>query len=365
LGLEARSTGRFTAPAEASGDSYSRLVSFDLRHDYYDGAPGDGPGRCRDLALEPTPGTSARLARHGLLWRGRPDGLDIILGARQRTRLAEAFAKSAAEAPGSGAADMLRTLLGGPLLFTLRILDPRFLNVTVLPAHLGSGNAALCLSNRRSRPGPGEVAAIAIDGSREIPLEIAAYEWMLANSRELDEKDRAEAAEGRGDPRAARLPLAFVELLLAPPAEEPGRSVPEGPFAMTASGPGELTVAPVRYEIRFAARATRWLYVVADRSGNLVEGSLSVEDPASGEAAFKPTDPVLRIPGALGAYAFLSDEPVPLRQQPRRFVLKGTTRNAPRRVRSLVDPLPAPAADSPPRRGRDGAADVSEILVFV
>ncbi|MEA3052845.1 MAG: hypothetical protein QOG72_1748 [Sphingomonadales bacterium] len=353
-------------PAAPAGDAYSRFVRLDLCHDYYEGPRGGGPGRCTDLVIEPVPSTAARLSRHGLLWRSRPDGLDIYCGSAWRTLLSGAFAKAA---PGIPVEDVLEALLGGPLLFTLRLLHPRFLNITHLPARFGVGEAALCLSSRHSRAEAGGAAAIAIDASREIPLEVAAYDWILANSPELDEKDRAEAvarrplpdawcrgveaqaalaeaAEGPCDPRAERLPLAYVELFLAP-------------AAAAAAG-------PVRYEIRFAARSTRWLYVVADRGGNLVEASLSIVDPAVEQAVFKSSDAAPQIPGASGAYAFLSEEAVPLRQRPaRRFVLKGTTRNAPRRVRSLVDPLPAPAADSMPLRGLGGAADVSEILVFV
>jgi hypothetical protein len=328
---------------------YRRAIAIDVRQPYYNVR---ADGACADLAIAPTAGTAERLGGQRVLWRRRPDGIDILVP------------------PGA-----LAALAGGPpLFFTVGIERPSFCAVTDLPAGFGSGAASLCLSNRRSRAAPGEGSVIAPDWTRSIGMEAA-----LDRAESLRRNDPAPPIDGwAGSAEAAafldeaagmasnsrRLPFALLELHIAAPGDGGGA---EGVYPLR---PGtDEAVAPVRYGLEFEPRRTRWRYVITSRSGTVDPATLSVCDPAEKPVLFAPD---VAAPGPLGGSdatcAFLSAEPIALAQRPLRSFFLQRERGAARRAPlKLVDPLPGPGPDALVHRGGggDGSAAVSEIYVYL
>lgn len=349
-------------PRPASGSlngppaRYRLAVSIAVRQPYYNLR---ADGACEDLAIAPTAGTVERLARQAVLWRPRRGGGDILAPAGALAALAG----------------------GSPLLFTVDIARTVFCAVTDVPPGFGSGALTLCLSNRRSRAGPGEDAAIAPDWVRSIGVEAALgrAEGLARNepgpsaapgagiegwagsaeaSAFLDEAARQ--ATGTG---LRRLPFALLELHLSAPDGDSGAGV----YPLRAGA--QAHAGPVRYRLEFEPRRTRWRYVVATRGGMVDAAKLEVRDHAEKPILFEADVPAVGpLPGADSTRAFLSSEPIALAQRPlRSFYLEGE-RSAGRRGRSkLIDPLPGPGPDSLVHRGGGGddAAPVSEIYVYL
>jgi len=87
--------------------SYRVLLSVNMRHAYF------ANGGLGQVAVQPTPATAERLRRAGLLLKHQPDGFLLLASGHAGLRL------------------------GAPLLFSLRVLDPYFLNYSDLPLNNG------------------------------------------------------------------------------------------------------------------------------------------------------------------------------------------------------------------------------------
>jgi hypothetical protein len=345
--------GEGTNPPAAG--AYGLWAAIDLRHEY-EAVADAAAGPCCDLTVEPTALTAARLERYGLLTRTRADGLDLLIRADAASALRVA-ASAAADARGRP------PRFGPPLLFTLRIARPEFLSVTQLPAGSGCGGKALVLSNAGNAPTAQKQARLAVEpgGGRATPDTLPkAGEANPGPTGWWSESKGEEAAAGE---EAAEIladvlaqPFALLQLHLAPPRGGKGLF----PFDPAAGEP----VAPVRYEMVFEARKTRWRYVVVDRAGTLDVEQLAIVEPGGTADPFRRERPDPQVPGGARTAAFLSEKVLPVLRRPRaRFRLEGIPRAGRRSVRPLVDPLPAPGAQSLTARA-DGAA-VSEIYVFV
>lgn len=334
---------------------YGLWVAIDLRHEY-EAVAGAAAGACRDLIVEPSALTAARLERYGLLTRTRADGLDLLIPAHAASALREA-AVAAADKRG------IAPPFGPPLLFTLRIVQPDFLNVTQLPARSGRGGKPLRLSNADNEPSTHERATLTMgppDDASKRETARNAGETGLGPKGWWSESKGEEAAAGEEEAeilsRVAAAPFALLKLHLAPF----GRGNGLFPFQPAAEDP----VARVRYELVFEARRTRWRYVVVDRAGTLDVERLAIAESGGTAQPFRRERPDPQVPGGARTAAFLSDAALPVLRRPRaRFRLEGIPRAGRRSIRPLVDPLPAPGAQSVTARA-DGA-DLSEIYVFV
>lgn len=336
---------------------YWRAIAIDARQPYYNLR---SDGACGDLAIAPTAGTAERFGRQAVLWRPRRDGGDVLVPA--------------------GA---LAALAGGPpLLFTVEIVRPAFSAVTDLPPGFGGGALTLCLSNRRSRAGLGEEAAIAPDWTRSIGVEAALER---AGSLRRNEPGPSAASTGSRDGWAGseeaaafldeaarqatgtsprRLPFALLELHVSAPVDSAGAG---GVYPLRPAPSGD--VVPVRYGLEFEPRRTRWRYVVAIRGGAVDSATLRVRDSAEKPVLFEAdVSAVGPLPGADATRAFLSSEPIALAQRPlRSFYLQGERSAGRRGPAKLIDPLPGPGPDALVHRGGggDAAALVSEIYVYL
>jgi hypothetical protein len=337
---------------------YRRAIAIDARQPYYNLRAN---GACGDLAIAPTAATAERLGRQSALWRPRPDGGDVLVPQGALVALAG----------------------GPPLLFTVDIARAGFSTVTDLPPGFGSGALTLCLSNRRSRAGRGEDAAIAPDWTRSIGIEAA-----LARAESLRRNEPGPSAAGAAsrtdgwagseeaavfldeaarqatETRLRRLPFALLELHVSAPVDAAGA---DGVYPLRPAPSGDAL--PVRYGLEFEPRRTRWRYVVATRGGSVDAATLSVLDPAAKPVLFEAdVSGVGPLPGADSTRAFLSSEPIALAQRPlRSFYLQGERSAGRRGPAKLIDPLPGPGPDALVHRGGggDAAALVSEIYVYL
>lgn len=373
---------------DAGSGGYSRIVSIDVRHGFHNRADGDRtPGPCTDVAIAPTERTAERLARYGLLVRRRPDGIDILATGAQADALADAV-EAIAAAPGD-LMEGVRRLLEPPLVFTVSLRDPAFLNVTALPPGAGRGQACLLFSNR------GNQAAAPAAGEATFPLP-ASLAWEDASRDADDPKPRQAALEAASrraglsgaamlyEPSASVLageeerrallsdlggsPFGLVEVHLVAPEDAPGGGLypvqarAEAPASPGAAGRGHVT--PVRYTIAFEPRRTQWRYVVVDSRGALEADSLAVRDDARPHISFaREAGPA--VPGAASVTALTSDEALPfLEHPPSHFRLDGRTRKGGRNARPLLDPLPAAARDGNAAPA-PGGGELSTIYVYL
>lgn len=348
------------APAAWNGPPpcYLRAVAIDVRQPYYNLR---AEGACGDLAIAPTAGTAERFGRQAVLWRPRRDGGDVLVPA--------------------GA---LAAFAGGPpLLFTVEIARSAFSTVTDLPSGFGSGALTLCLSNRRSRAGLGEDAAIAPDWACSIGVEAARERaeglrrnepgpsaapvgsriagWAASAEAAAFLDEAARQATGTG---SMRLPFALLEIHVSAPVDSAGA---DGVYPLRPGATAD--VVPVRYGLEFEPRRTRWRYVVTTRGGAVDAATLSVCDSAEKPVLFAADVPAVGpLPGADATRAFLSSEPIALAQRPlRSFYLQGERGSGRRGPAKLIDPLPGPSPDGLVHRGGgdDAAALVSEIYVYL
>ena len=379
---------------DALGGTFLRAISIDVRQPYYN---DNADFACGDLVVAPTPVTLERIARLGGLWRPRPDGGDIVVSTVLTSAFGELMATLNAD-PAAGARHLRDQLFWPPLMFTVDIGRPNFLNVTDVPAGFGVGGKTLCLSNRHSRgddghapSGPVAEATIAPAWERSITLHVAqehsddppqdaaavawrklvpadarsrAWWWEAEAARFLEEAAR-QAAESR----SRRLPFALLELYVSAPADEPGPGPGSVyPIGMTASSsaPEEDGLTPVRYRLAFDAKATRWRYIVETRGGAVAADTLKISASAETAVTFAQEKDLTPAPLERGqaALAFLSDREIPLERRPTTsFYLEGTAGR--RSAVKLIDPLPAPEPDALWHRRPPGEGDVSEIYVFV
>jgi hypothetical protein len=363
-------------------------VSLSIVHDYYGGP--EGPGPCADLVLVPTPQTLPRLAKYGLLWRPRPDGGDILTTAGSE----EDFRQAVERLRGEPTPEIGHKLLREPLMFALFLRRPEFLNVTELPAGVGNGKVALRFSNRVEKP-PREGSSIVLTADAAcMTVERAARHWQEDQEAEAWRREVATAhALGRPDParlrktladaediftleQAAldwgswherRLPFAYVEIHAYRPAGLPLENdtilfAVDLDRYFRGSRQVKDLVGHVEYELRFAARSTRWRYIVTDRGGRFQE--FRIVDPDNLPVASSSSH-VYLLPGRQASFALDVAEPIALSARPaRRLRLEGAA-TVGARWRRLVDPLPTPSADLIPQQAAGDKARISEMFVFV
>jgi hypothetical protein len=363
-------------------------VSLSIVHDYYGGP--EGPGPCADLVLVPTPQTLPRLAKYGLLWRPRPDGGDILTTAGSE----EDFRQAVNRLRGESTREIGQKLLREPLMFALFLRRPEFLNVTELPTGVGNGKVALRFSNRVEKPRHDGSSIVLTADAACMTVERAARHWQEDHEAETWRRDSATAhALGRPDPPALRerlaagediftleqaaadwgswherrLPFAYLELHAYRPAGLPLEN-DTILFAVDLDryfrGHGELKdlVGHVEYELRFAARRTRWRYIVTDRGSRFHD--FRILDPDNVPVASSPPT-VNLLPGGQASFALDVAEPIALSARPaRRLRLEGAA-TVGGRWRRLVDPLPTPSADLIPQQAAGDQVRISEMFVFV
>jgi hypothetical protein len=369
------------------GNLIERLMSVDIVHPFF-AAAGEDEGLCPDLGIWPTPATLARLAPLGLRWRRRTGGGDI-LGPGALLEKADAAARAGDALPGT--TGRIRSAAIPPLTFGMFILDPNILNLTALEPGFGTGRRTLCLSNRWSRPDARGHAVIQPDAARSLEASWAeAAEARRRNAHTAEEREPPrlkdapdwwrspeaqlfldEAIGHLDNWRGRRLPFALLELHVHRPAD----GTPCGPDAafplrLAGAGAGDPAAAPgvarVHYRIPFAARETRWRYVIADREGRLDLESLAIAPRGASRPLFlAEAAPARPVPGARAAVTFLSAETIPLRRTgAASFRLTGRSADS-QRTRTLVDALPTPGADQLPLGTAGSPGSISEMFVFV
>jgi hypothetical protein len=380
-------------------------ISIDIRHVYYAQA-GEADGVCTDLEIWPTARTAARLAPLGLHWRRRPDGGDIF-GPKS---LSDAFKTELNKLPPAQLSDpeLGPKLFGDPLMFSLFIRHPHFVNITDLPSDLGDGRNVLCISNRSNRgPSPpssdgtpsdsaagrsAEVVGLILPNpDKVIPVraanvlaeqrehahfrstgeELKIPDWIPTWVRNREAEHFVREAIGHLTRWKKRtLPFAFLELYPYHPVDDLGSGrysiFPATLEPEPDGGVQELGYRPVRYRIQFDSRKTRWRYVIADRDGRFCSDKFAIAGPEKGLGFAEAGHP--NVPGAKSSFAFESKEEIKLRRQAaQHFHLVGSRQDQPARELRLVDPLPVPAAHELPLRDDrpKGDARISEMFVFV
>ena len=154
--------------AKSEARRFRRLVSIDIRHDHCNGTAN---GSFREIEVAPTEQTARRLAHYGLLVRRRDDGLDILHTGAHAEALRDLLVTLRDWANGE-LLPAIQNRLFPPLLFTLRLTDPRFFNFTDTPTNAKSGRPALWLSNRKARAiksPDGQAQAVPAQSARILP----------------------------------------------------------------------------------------------------------------------------------------------------------------------------------------------------
>jgi hypothetical protein len=382
------------------------MISVNIRHAYHNRSKDPRGGPCAYLAILPTRRTLSRLARYGLLVRRRPDGIEILSSSRHSEALRLSMDRLRKRVGGKLPAGTAEHLFGPPLLFTVEIVDPRFLNITEAPAGGEAASGPLILSNRRiEKPGPSAGAAagaarLLLDGrepfrhrrSRFGKASRPAASKRLAGKAEiaaalLDPEGRpsdwwrepaAAFEEARAEQEALAsslhgLSFAWLELHVTAPTPrrgEPKGGVypvnlePEGPVSPEDESGGYLR--PARYDVVFPARLARWRYVIADRHGSLDGTGLDVVDISGAKAGFS-CEPHTPPPGAARAFALTSTGAFAIEERPgRRFKLVGKRLGSRRSEEVLCDPLPAPGPDLLTAHGtRADGAGIAEMHLFL
>jgi hypothetical protein len=386
VALAEHSPGRSAAaPNAPQGERFSRLIRIDLRHEYHGAAEGlSAP--CTSLQMRATPQTMSRLTRFGLLLRPRHDGIDILSSDRQGARFREALAADRDELLGMTKAQAA-FYFGPPLLFTLTPRGPDFLSFSDLPAGFGSREAALWLSNGYAMNGlvtasrwqewgfhrhaapraelPGEEHH---DPAEAPPPPSRARSFFLGKGGYTSQSDVYGAFRERRSYRggSSPLPLALLDIHLTRRSAELQK--PEGASRYPIDLQLEEAVAdpdryltPVDYSIGFAARRTRWRYIVAPRGAALDCGSLTITTKDGVPSDFERVEPPPHVPAHHCCFAAGTARTLRARATTD-LVLKGSVGGSGGRVRTLVDPLPAPG---PGALASDGAGIWSDTYLFV
>ncbi|AQR73689.1 hypothetical protein [Sphingomonas sp. LM7] len=374
---------RATPPAgSALTGRYVRFLSIDVRHEFYN----RDQGVCTDIAIEPTPRTRERLKLYGYIVRCRDDGVDLFWDAGVQAQANGVFADLQRRF-GQVPADIWARLYEPPLLFTLRLREPRFAVFTDMPSDFRIGDPPLQLSSRANIPGADGEARLAIDWSAQLDrpsiVESRGMEG-LGNSappedakpepKPLAPQDQGPAARERGQferrsQAFALLDLHFTRADPAPSDAWDGMPVDRTP-ATPRSGPPSF-FRPVRYTLGFEARRTRWRYLVAARDGSVDAASLSVVGPDGCDAGFRRDDAPRRLPDGRVAACLTADDPRAILASPdAHLALMGRPLAGRSWPRALVDRLPGPSSENilpasavPPTGDQPPAW--SDIYVFV
>lgn len=324
--------------APAVRGSYTPFASVDVRHGFYN----QTDGACPDLAIEPTPETRRRLAQFGLLARPRPGGIDLLWDAAVRAQA------QALLAPFKPVPDEVQArLFTPPLLFTCSLANPRFANFTDLPTDLRIGDPPLLLSTRRTTG-----TALSVDWSRRVRRE----SLLLCGG--MEKRDAVEPeAEVEDDLLPALHPADRERLALYARAQcfamlefhlVPKRGT-EGTATLVfdpAPADGHSFFRPIRYTIDFAARPTRWRYLVAARDGAIAPDSLRILTRDGDDAGFALDDAPVTLPDGRPAACLSARAPRPLLAHTQAELrLEGKPLAGRARHRTLIERLPGPAAD--------------------
>ncbi|MBB5710804.1 hypothetical protein [Sphingomonas xinjiangensis] len=350
-------------PAEdAAQGSYRPFASVDIRHGFYNRTSGT----CSDIAVEPTPETRRRLTLFGLLARPRIGGIDLFWDAAVRAQ-AHALLAPIAARDGAISAEIQDRLFTPPLLFACNVANPRFANFTDLPTDFRVGDPPLLLSTRRA-----DKTAIAVNWRRLVRRQ----SLLLCGGMEV-----RDAVEAEADPDAeeAMLPalhpadrerqalyaraqcFAMLEFHLV------AKRAAEGPATLVfdpAPADGHSFFRPVRYTVDFAARPTRWRYLVAGRGAPIAPDSLRVVTRDGTDAGFVLDGAPVILPDGRAAACLSARDPRPLLARTQAELrLEGKPAAGRARSRILVDRLPGPT----PERilPTAGGAPRSDIYVFL
>jgi hypothetical protein len=367
-------------PRAALAGRYDRCISIDIRHQFYNRSAGV----CTDIAVEPTRRTLERLALYGYVVRRRADGIDLFWDTAVKAQANDIFAKLQRRF-GQVPQDVWARLYEPPLLFMLQAANPRFAVFTEMPTDFRIGDPPLRLSTRINVPGGDGKAALTVDwNTRIVRPSIVDTRGMEGVGTSVpprkDEKEpphdparQGPAAQERMQVERQSQALALLDLHFTRADPAPVQGWDGMPVDLA---PGKPRIGPpdffrpVNYTIQFAARATRWRYFVAARSGVLDRASLSVVALDGSNAGFRLDDAPHRLPDGRIAACLTGDTPRAILASPdAQLALTGKPLGGRSYPRILVDRLPGPATDSiipaaPPRSGQPPPA-WSDIYVFV
>ena len=376
-------------PARVDSGTLFALASIDVRHGFANG----GDGTFTRLTILPTAVTRNRLALFGLVPRLRPDGIDIVWDTAHRDQASSRFDALrpliAALPPAERDAAILAVgaIFGEPLLFTVAIDDPRFANYTDMPVDFRIGYPPLVLSTRAVDVQGPDAADFAIawtsptTGLQACAVTVA----QPPDPQQRHASDSIAAQAERQQLIGQSRYFALLELYFSPAAGTPrtagtwnGLPVDLARGLLDPGAQGDWRYfTPCRYTVRFAARATRWRYLVAARDGALDPVSLKIVDTDGADAGFVLDPKPHVLPDGRAAACLSRPEALPILAQPGgTFTLLGMPTSGPARRRTLVASLPVagverlslgPAADGPlplPRSGEPPPL-YSDIHVFI
>ncbi|MCD2324186.1 hypothetical protein LQ953_09200 [Sphingomonas sp. IC-56] len=365
----AASDGRLRAVApspppheQAEQGSYVPFASVTVRHGFHNHADGG----CNDLAIEPTPETRRRLRLFGLLARTRIGGIDLLWDAAVRTQ-AQTLLAEVATRYGSVPAEVQARLFTPPLLFTCRLLDPRFANFTDLPTGLRIGDPPLLLSTRRAAG-----SALALDWRRTVRRQSLLLQGgmeqrdSVVHEPDPDAEDEALPALHPADRERQALYarsqcFALLEFHLVPKRALEGSS---DLVFDPAPADGRTFFRALYYTLNFAPRPTRWRYLIAARSGTLAPETLRIVTRDGEDAGFVLDDAPATLPDGRPAARLCARDPRPLLARPQAELrLEGKPLAGRVRTRTLVERLPGPTAERILPAGQ--APPWSDIYVFL
>lgn len=307
--------------------SYRVLLSVVMRHAYFT------DGRLCQLAAQPTPATAERLRRMGLLLKTLPDGFLVL-----------------ASQPG------VRPLVEEPLLFSLRVLDPYFVNYSDLPLLAGLAHT-YCLGPPVADPPALRLHTGPVVGAADQlllqPLQFQQVVVPAAGTTAVlsrypagpvlwQQPVPAQATRVAIDVRlwgSGRYQLQVGEETVLFYADD--YLAAQRPWGLLAFDAAVLTTAtPLAYTLSFAARPTYWQYQLVARRAPLPT-ALAVE----GDATINFTE-VLPTSGA--TTCFRASQSIALAQRYSRPPLQLTAAVGPRRqVLWPVLPQASPQALKP------------------
>lgn len=366
-------------PRSALTGRYARFISIDIRHEFYNRSAG----LCTDIAIEPTLRTCERLALYGYVVRRRRDGIDLFWDLAVRAQANGIFAGLQTRY-GQVPEDVWARLFEPPLLFTLHLANPRFAVFTEMPTAFRIGDPPLRLSTRTNAPDGENRATLKLDWEARLArpsiIETRGMEGVGTSAPPDTEASVPPATPAEQGPAAqervqverhaqalALLDLHFTRADPASVKDWDGMPVERAPARQRSGTPDFFR--PVTYTIAFAARRTRWRYVIAARDGTLDAASLSVVTVDGEDAGFRLDPAPHRLPDGRAAACLSGEAPRAILASPQdRLALTGRPLGGRSYARTLVDTLPGAGADSiTPAVAMPGASPPawSDIYVFV
>lgn len=368
-------------PRAAQPGRYDRFISIDIRHEFHNRSGGV----CTDITIEPTPRTRERLALYGYVVRQRADGIDLFWDLAVRAQANSIFAGLQARF-GQVPEDVWGRLYEPPLLFTLKLANPRFPVFTEMPTDHRIGDPPLRLSTRANVPGADGKAALTVAWNARLPrasiVETHGMEGIgtsVPPDKDLKPPPLTPAEQGpaaqermqveRRSQALALLDLHFTRADPAPVRAWDGMAVERAPAKPRTGTPDFFR--PVTYTVAFAARRTRWRYFVAARSGAIDAASLGIAAADGSDAGFRLEDAPHALPDGRAAACLTGDDPRAILASPQaQLALTGRPLGGRSYSRTLVDRLPGAGTDSitpaaPLPTGGAPPPAWSDIYVFV